>query len=280
MAEEGIRKAIEILAGHGTGADAAVEGISLVEDNPQFHSVGYSGRPDINGRVLLDGGFMDGDTLHFGAVGALEGFRSPVRIARSLIKGDANNFLTGKGAEQYAEEMGFEKRDNLTEEMKAYWFEKKKDMEKLSAYDGHDTVCFLVLDEYGTLTAATSTSGLAMKREGRIGDTPIPGSGFYADSKTGAAAATGMGEEIMKGALSFAAVMYMKQGMSPMEAAQKAVNDLDEELRKRNGHASPMSLIAMNRDGEWGVGTNIEFPFVTADDAHEVTVHTAYPPHQ
>ena len=277
MAENGVNIAAGMLEKGETAADAACAGVSDVEDNPSFHSVGYGGRPNKNCRVVLDGGFMDGDTLHFGAVGAMEGFRSPVHIARSLMKGDSNNFLVGKGAELYAETNGFEKRDNLTEEAIAIWQKEKDRLKALSAYDGHDTVCFLTKDEKGTLCAATSTSGLFMKEEGRLGDTPVPGSGFYADSKYGSAAATGMGEEIMKGALSYAAVFWMKQGMSVQEAARKAVNDLDRELKERNGYAQPMSLIAMDKDGNTGVGTNIEFTFVYADEKTEPAVYTAVP---
>lgn len=277
MAENGVRIASKMLKNEESAADAITEGVCDVEDNPSYHSVGCGGRPNRDCRVFLDGGFMDGDSLHFGAVGAVEGYRSAVRIARSLLKGDANNFLVGSGAEKYAEANGFEKRDNLTEEGKAIWQAEKDRLKQLSAYDGHDTVCFLAKDQKGTLCAATSTSGLFMKEEGRLGDTPVPGSGFYADSKTGAAAATGMGEEIMKGALSFAAVMYMKQGMSAMEAAQKAVNDLDKELKERNGYAQPMSLVALDKEGNIGVGTNVEFTFVYADEKTEPAVYTAVP---
>lgn len=275
MALDGTEKAAEILRMGGTAADAACEGVGMVEDEPSFHSVGYGGRPDKNGKVKLDGGFMDGDTLHFGAVASIEGFRSPVRIARSLIKGDANNFLCAQGAEEYAERNGFEKRDNLTEEAREIYEQEKERIQKLSAYDGHDTVCFLALDENGTLCAATSTSGLFMKENGRIGDTPVPGNGFYADSAVGCAAATGMGEEIMKGALSYAAVMYMSMGYSAMKAAQKAVDDLEKKLIERNGYANPMSLIAMDRNGAWGVGTNVDFPFCIADELHETELMIA-----
>ena len=229
------------------------------------------------GRVRLDGGFMDGKTLHFGAVGSLEGFRSPIRIARSLADRSANNFLVSDGAGAYALEHGFEKRDNLTEEAVRIYEAEKERIRNLSAYDGHDTVCFLTLDESGCMTAATSTSGLFMKDPGRLGDTPVCGSGFYADNETGAAAATGMGEEIMKGALSYAAVMHMSMGMSAMDAAKKAVGDLDRKLKERNGHADPMSLIALSKDGEWGVGTNVEFTFVTADEKSSPVIRTALP---
>ncbi len=277
MAAAGVRIAADILQQGGTAADAVTEGISDVEDNPEFHSVGYGGRPDRTCHVVLDGGFMDGDTLHFGAVGSLEGFRSPVRIARSLMDKEANNFLVGPGAEAYARANGFEERDNLTEAAKEIWKAEKDRLKKLSAYDGHDTVCFLARDAHGTICAGTSTSGLFMKEPGRVGDTPVPGSGYYADSRTGAAAATGMGEEIMKGALSYACVMHMKNGMSPMEAAQKAVSDLDRELKERNGHAEAMSLIAVSRQGEWGIGTNVEFTFAVSDSSHPAKVYIARP---
>lgn len=277
MAEEGVRLSAEILKNGGTCGDAAVAGVSYVEDEPGFHSVGYGGRPDKNGRVFLDGGFMDGDTLHFGGVASIEGFASPVKIARSLIRGDANNLLVGQGAEQYALEHGFERRDNLTKEAEEIYLKEKESRAALAAYDGHDTVCFLAKDSSGSLCAATSTSGLFMKEPGRAGDTAFPGNGYYADSKVGAAAATGMGEEIMKGALSFAAVMYMKEGLSAMEAAQKAVNTLDAELTERNGYAQHLTVIAMDKDGNYGVGTNKEFAFAYASDEKELTMYTAVP---
>lgn len=277
MAENGVNITADLLSAGAAGRDAVLEGIADAEDNPNYHSVGYSGRPNREGRVFLDGGFMDGDTLHFGAVGAVEGYRSAVRIARSLADREANNFLVGRGAEEYAASQGFERRDNVTPDMTALYEAEKEKRKKLSAYDGHDTVCFLTLDQQGSLCAAASTSGLFMKDPGRLGDTPVCGSGFYADSETGAAAATGMGEEIMKGSLSYAAVSLMKLGMSPAEAAQKAVNDLNDTLIRRNGHAEAMSLICMNRNGETGVGTNIPFTFVTADEEHKTQVFEAVP---
>ena len=273
MAEEGTKKAARMLAEGKSSAEAIVEGIAMVEDNPDFHSVGYGGRPNAEGRVFFDGGFMNGDTLHFGAIGSLEGFRSAVRIAASLQDGDANNFLVGEGAERYAEEHCFERRNNLTAEAEQLYLEEKDRIKKLSAYDGHDTVCFLALDQNGTLCAATSTSGLFMKKPGRLGDTPLPGVGYYADSAYGAAAATGMGEEIMKGALSYAAVQYLRQGRSAREAAETAVNELDAELRRRNGQAAAMSLIVLAKDGSYGIGTNVSFTYCFASESEDAAVH-------
>ncbi len=273
MAEEGTKKAAKLLAEGKDCGEAVIEGIAMVEDNPAFHSVGYGGRPNAEGRVFLDGGFMNGDTLHFGAVGSVEGFRSAVRIAASLQDGDANNFLVGEGAERYAEAHGFERRDNVTAETLELYEKEKERLKELSAYDGHDTVCFLALDQSGSLCAATSTSGLFMKQPGRIGDTPLPGVGYYADSKIGAAAATGMGEEIMKGALSYAAVRFLKDGLSAQEAAEKAVSELNDTLVERNGYANPMSLIVLAKDGSYGIGTNITFTYCYASDEEEATVH-------
>jgi isoaspartyl peptidase/L-asparaginase-like protein (Ntn-hydrolase superfamily) len=114
-----------------------------------------------------------------------------------------------------------------------------------------------------------------MKDRGRLGDTPVPGSGFYADSDIGAAAATGMGEEIMKGCLSYAAVQNLRTGMNAQEAAETAVKDLHEKLVRKNGSADAMSLICMDREGNWGVGTNVDFPFTVSDDIHGMKTLTA-----
>ena len=279
MSLQGCEKAAALLKEGDTADIAAITGVNDVEDNPDFHSVGYGGRPDRTGHVTLDGGFMDGDTLHIGAVAGIEGFRSPVRIAYSLLKRDANNFLIGKGAEDYARTNGFEERDNLTSEaIEIYQKELEKEKWKhLEAYDGHDTVCFLTKDIRNHMVAATSTSGLFMKEPGRVGDSPLPGSGYYADSETGSAAATGMGEEIMKGSLSYAAVSLLKQGYTAQQAADTVVMNLDRELKKRNGHSQPMSLIVMDKSGNYGIGTNIAFTFTYASEVTPVALYEALP---
>ena len=275
MSQNGCAAAAELLGQGGRSGDAVVRGIQDVEDNPDFHSVGFGGLPDEEGNVSLDGGFMDGDTLRFGAVASIQGFRSPILIARSLIQNDRNNFLRAKGAEDYARMMGFEERNNLTEEIRERWKKERGRDQKLTAYDGHDTVCFAALDCYGTVSAGVSTSGLYLKKPGRIGDSPVVGSGFYADSRIGAAGATGVGEEIMKGVLSYQALQMLRCGKSAQEAAETAVKELTDTLVKRNGHADAMSLILLSKDGSFGVGTNIRFPFVFADDHHSPQLYLA-----
>lgn len=275
MSWKGCTLAADLLQQGQRGSEAVIRGIQDVEDNPEFRSVGYGGLPDEEGRVLLDGAFMNGDSLHFGAVAAMEGFRSPIAVAHSLAKYDFNNFLAGKGAEKYAAENGFERRNNLTEESRAIYEKKRGESQSLSAYDGHDTVCFAVLDQMGSMYTGVSTSGLFLKKCGRVGDSPVAGSGFYADSRLGAACATGVGEEIMKGVLSYNALRNLKAGMSPQEAAETAVSELSETLIQRNGKARSMSLILLDNRGNFGVGTNIRFPFVYAAETSSPTLYLA-----
>ena len=277
MAYDGVCKAAEILEKGGIAAEAVLAGCSDGEDNPNYHSVGLGGRPDRNGRVFLDGAFMDGDTLRFGAVAGLEGFRSPSRIAYALKDEDANNFLAGPGAALYARAHGFEERDNVTAEGLAIWQKEKDRLRSLSAYDGHDTICFTAKDRHGTVCTAVSTSGLFMKEYGRVGDSPVAGCGFYADSLIGGAAATGMGEEIMKGSLSFLACHLMEEGKSPMEAANEEVWRLDRRLRQKTGSCRPMSLICLDKEGNYGVGTNILFPFAYACEGQKPVLLIAEP---
>ena len=274
MSLKGTEKAAEILSQGGSAADACTEAASIIEDDPHFHSVGYSGLPNENGHVQLDAGFMDGDTLHFGAVGCLEGFRSPIRVARSLAHRKYNNFLVGRGAAEYAEANGFEKRINETEEsIAAYNKEKGKNM-PLSSYDGHDTVCFIAIDESGHMASAVSTSGLFMKADGRVGDSALIGNGYYVDSNIGGAAATGVGEDIMKGSLSHTIYMRMKDGTAPDKAASASVQQLHAELMQRQNYAGGIAAIALDKAGNYGVGTNSPFAFTYASD--DTPIQTYY----
>lgn len=118
---------------------------------------------------------------------------------------------------------------------------------------------------------------IVYEKRGRVGDSPVSGSGFYVDNEAGGAAATGLGEDIMKGCLSYETVQRMKRGMSPTEAAQSAVTEFAEQLKKRRGHAGAISVVAMNNKGEWGIGTNVEFSFVAADPDNEPKVYLANP---
>ncbi|MGG7211049.1 N(4)-(beta-N-acetylglucosaminyl)-L-asparaginase [Clostridium baratii] len=276
MAIEGITEAAEDLKNGGFAGDAIEKAIKMVEDFPYYKSVGFGGLPNENCEVELDAAYMDGDTLSIGAIGGIKDFKNPISIARKLSEERFNCFLVGAGAEEYAHKEGFERVNMLTDRAKKYYAKRKKEtIEKgLSPYDGHDTVGMIAVDKEGKMVAGTSTSGLFMKRKGRVGDSPISGSGFYCDSEVGGASATGLGEDLMKGCISYEIVRLMKEGMHPQEACDKAVQELNDKLVKRRGKSGDLSLVALNNKGEWGVATNIVgFSFSVVSEDEEPTVY-------
>lgn len=276
MAFEGISEGAKILENNGSAGDAIETAIKAVEDFEYYKSVGYGGLPNEDMEVELDAAYMDGDTFDIGAVAAIKDFANPVSIARRLSKEKVNNVLVGEGAEKFAHKEGFERKNMLTDRAKIHYRNRVKEVkeQEIKPYSGHDTVGMVCLDESGKMTAATSTSGLFMKKKGRVGDSPISGSGFYVDSKVGGASATGLGEDLMKGCISYEIVRLMKEGMHPQAACEKAVNALDKELKERRGKAGDLSLIAMNNKGEWGVATNIEgFSFTVVTKNQEPIVY-------
>ncbi|WP_132995378.1 N(4)-(beta-N-acetylglucosaminyl)-L-asparaginase [Sporanaerobacter acetigenes] len=278
MAYDGVSKGSKLLIDKHSAVDAIEETIKSVEDEPNFRSVGYGGLPNEKGIVELDSGFMDGDKLSVGAVGGITGFKNPISIAIKLSEESYNNFLVGSGAEEYARLNGFEVKNMSTERSLEIWREKKKRFseENIRAYDGHDTVGVITLDTYGKMCAGTSTSGLFMKRKGRVGDSPLCGGGFYVDSEVGGAAATGVGEDIMKGCLSYEVVRLMSEGLNPQEAAERAVAEFSEKLKRKANLSRDISVVCMNNKGEWGIGTNIdEFSFVIAKEGMNPKVYIA-----
>ncbi|HID4045822.1 TPA: N(4)-(beta-N-acetylglucosaminyl)-L-asparaginase [Pluralibacter gergoviae] len=278
MALEGVSESASALAGGGRAADAVVEAVAAVEDFPLYKSVGYGGLPTENGEVELDAAFMDGDSLAFGAVGNLIDIANPVRVAHALSRQRYNSLLVGQGAREWALEQGFADKQMLTERaMQHYRKRCRETLDRgLSPYDGHDTVGIIGLDVRGSMSVATSTSGLFMKKRGRIGDSPIMGSGFYCDSEAGAATATGVGEDLMKGCTSYEIVRRMAGGMTPQQAADSVVFELEDKLMSRFGRAGDLSVVCMNRRGEFGAATNIStFSFVVATADRSLTVFRA-----
>jgi len=276
MAMEGITKGAEMLKTGGSAGDAVETAVREVEDFPYYKSVGYGGLPNEEMEVELDAAYMDGDTFDVGAVAAIRDYANPVSIARRLSREKVNSMLVAEGAEKFAHKEGFERKNMLTDRAKAHYRKRKRQERELELkpYAGHDTVGMVCLDGAGKVTAATSTSGLFMKKKGRVGDSPIVGSGFYADSKVGGASATGLGEDLMKGCISYEIVRLMKEGMHPQQACETAVRRLDAELKERRGTAGDLSLIAMNHQGQWGVATNIDgFSFAVVTESQEPTVY-------
>ena len=233
MAVEGITKAKEELESGGDAGNAIETAIREVEDFPYYKSVGYGGLPNEEMEVELDAAFMDGNTLSIGAVAAIKDFANPVSIAKRLAKEKVNNVLVAEGAEKFAHKEGFERKNMLTDRAKIHYRKRVKELsQEIKPYSGHDTVGMVCLDQSGKMTAATSTSGLFMKKKGRVGDSPIVGSGFYADSEVGGASATGLGEDLMKGCISYEIVRLMKEGMHPQLACETAVNPLARRIDK------------------------------------------------
>ena len=279
MANEGVEKASTILKENGTAGDAVEKLINTVEAYQYYKSVGYGGLPNEEGVVQMDAAFMNGDTLAQGAVGAIENVMHAVSVARALSHEHYNSFRVGEGATKFASLHGFEMTNMLTERAKKRWQKRCKEIEQqnLNPYDGHDTVGAITLDKNNSMAAATSTSGLFMKKDGRVGDSPLSGSGFYVDSKVGGAAATGLGEDIMKGCLSYEIVRRMREGELPQDACNHAVYPFIKDLKKRYGKAGEFSLVAMNNKGEWGVATNVEFTFCVATDKQKPVILMANP---
>lgn len=275
MALEGVEKGSEMLA-HGSNAEDAVEAaVRMVEDNPWYKSVGYGGLPNQEMDVELDSGFMNGSTMAIGAVAGIHDFANPISIARRLSKEDTNCIMAAEGAERFASHEGFERKNMLTERAKKLYRQKmQENAETQNPYKGHDTVGIAALDTQGNIVAGTSTSGLFLKRPGRIGDSPIVGSGFYADSQVGAASATGLGEDLMKGCISYEIVRRMQDGEAVQDACEHAVSQLHDKLVKCRGKAGDLSVIAVDKNGNFGAATNIDgFSFVVQRESEDAVVY-------
>ncbi len=286
MSYDGVAQGIEALELGSSVNDALELAIRDVEDNPYYKSVGYGGLPNEEEIVELDAGFMDGDTLGVGAVMAVKDFANPVQIAHLLSDKSTNCLLAGEGAEKWASKQGLERKTMLTDRAKRFYSKRLEEEQVqvaeriLKPYAGHDTVGMIALDDTSDqhISAATSTSGLFMKKSGRVGDSPLVGSGFYADSKYGGATATGLGEDLMRGCISYEIVRKMAEGMDAQTACEHAVVELHNRLVETRGEAGDLSVVALGADGSFGCATNIDnFSFVYASDTHKPCVYLCKP---
>lgn len=276
MAFDGINAAARLLQKETSSDKAVIESVKMVEDYPFYKSVGYGGLPNEKGVVELDAAFMNGTTLAVGAVASVKDVANPILVAEKLSKERFNSFMVGDGAEEWAFANGFEKKPMLTGRAQQHYVKRCRETinRGLSPYMGHDTVGIAAVDMNGDICVGTSTSGLFMKRAGRVGDSPVSGSGFYADSDIGAATATGLGEDLMKGCVSYEIVRRMGEGMTPQEAAESTVNELEEKLIKRYGRAGDLSVVCINKEGDFGVATNIDsFSFSVATAKHDPAIY-------
>lgn len=254
---DGVKNAAKTLEMKGSALDAVEEVGRIVEADPKVDSVGFGGLPNRYGEVELDAAVMDGKTLSIGAVAGLKGFIHPISIARKVMTHTPHTILVGEGAEDFALQQGFERTILINDKSRMKWEDLREKMRKgEETPPGHDTVGIVALDKEGNMACGTSTSGLFMKHKGRVGDSPIVGSGFYVDNELGGAAATGVGEDIMRTCLCFQVVQLMGQGYSPEQAAQQAVYHTHNRLSSVREKVGDISVVCMNNKGEWGAATN------------------------
>lgn len=245
----------EILSKKGRALDAVEAGVKVPEGDPNERSVGLGGRPDRDGVVTLDACIMD-EFGNIGSVACLENIVHPISVARAVMEKTPHVMLSGAGALQFALSQGFKKENLLTPESEAEWKEwlKKSEYKPKANIENHDTIGMIALDMNGNLSGACTTSGMAFKMHGRIGDSPIIGAGLYVDNEVGAATATGHGEEVIRIAGSHTVVELMRQGLHPEEACKKAVERIIILAKNRNKSLADLQIgfIAINKKGEHG----------------------------
>lgn len=233
------------------GLTAAVEGVAVEEENPKNTTVGFGGAPDRTGKVTLDACVMNhlGDC---GAVVAVENIVNVARLAKDVMEKTPHVMLAGKGAQDFAISEGYKQTDLLTEKSKEDWKKwlESEEYKPIINIENHDTIGMLCLDKNNNISGACTTSGLAYKMRGRVGDSPIIGSGLFIDNKIGGAVATGLGEEVVKTVGSFLVVELMRQGKSPQEACETAVKRIVSSNSQENKFQ--VAYIAMNKDGDVG----------------------------
>ena len=244
-----------ILSKSGRALDAVEAGVKLPEADPKERSVGYGGRPDRDGRVTLDACIMD-EFSNIGSVGCLEHIMHPISVARAVMDKTPHTMLVGDGALDFALSQGFKKENLLVKESEDEWKEwlKKGEYKPKVNIENHDTIGMVALDMNGNLSGACTTSGMAFKMHGRIGDSPIIGAGLFVDNEVGAATATGHGEEVMRIVGSHTVVELMRQGFSPEEACKKAVERIITIAKNKNKSLDELQIgfIAINKKGEHG----------------------------
>jgi N4-(beta-N-acetylglucosaminyl)-L-asparaginase len=245
----------EVLKNNGRALDAVEAGAKFVEADPNQRSVGLGGRPDRDGRVTLDACIMD-EFSNIGSVASLEHIVHPISVARAVMEKTPHVMLVGDGALQFALSLGYKKESFMTEQTKNEWKDwlKKNDYKPIVNIENHDTIGMIAMDSSGNLSGACTTSGMAYKMHGRVGDSPIIGAGLYVDNEIGAATATGHGEEVIRIAGCHLVVELMRQGNSPKEACKKAVERIMhlEKLRNKNPKDIQVGFIALNKNGEHG----------------------------
>lgn len=297
-----VERAMELLRQGYDPADCVVQGVRIVEDDPEDMSVGYGGLPNEDGIVELDASVMHGPTHKSGAVGCLRNIRNPAQVALLVLRRTNHCLLVGDGALTFARQMGFAEQDLMTEKSRLAWLKWKANTSKddfwldddqrdppagktwdqdpagrLSVVDTADvmlltgTIHCSAVTATGDIAGCTTTSGLSWKIPGRLGDSPIIGAGNYCDNDVGSAGCTGRGESAIVNLSAYTMVMLMEQGKTPQEAATiaaKRMVDKAKEKRLKGPDGRPAfgcSFYAVRKDGAYGAASIYEGSFAVAD---------------
>ncbi len=283
----GMEAAIDVLRSGGSAMDAIVVALALVEANPEDHSVGYSGLPNMLGQVELDASVMEGKGLRAGSVAALQDYQEASQLARSVMDGLPHVLIVGEGARRLAAETGLEPKDLNSPESLEIWRSRTDELASLGSaqegyyahmrelvtrmssdpqlVDAHGTVNFLCRDKDGNFASGVSTSGWAWKYPGRVGDSPIIGAGNYCDNRWGAAACTGRGEMAQRCCTAHSVVTFMRFGMSLEQSLEQAMLDLKQ---LDDPFASEMNIVGLDKDGKASaVSTSADKTFVVMDES-------------
>ncbi len=244
-------KAGQVIDSGQSALDAIEQGCMVEEANAEGQSVGLGGLPDRDGNVTLDACIMNKEG-NYGAVVYMQNIVHPISVARKVMEDTPHVIMAGKGAEQFAVSKGFKRVNLLTEASKKAWeqWKIKSEYKPIINIENHDTIGMLAIDINGDISGGCTTSGLAFKMAGRVGDSPIIGSGLFIDNEIGGATATGLGEEVLKTVGSFLIVELMRQGRTPQQACEEAI--LRIVTKNPNYKNFQVGYIALNKKGETG----------------------------
>jgi len=280
------QKAMELIREGADTLEAVVAGVNLVEEDPEDTSVGYGGLPNEEGIIELDASVMHGPSRGAGSVAALQGIKTPSKVAKLVMERTDHVLLVGEGALKFALAMGFQHEELLTESARERWMKWKRDLnpkddwidpadrlsdsagpseraELAAAFRTYGTINCNALNMRGEISGVTTTSGLAFKLPGRVGDSPIIGAGLYVDNDVGACGSTGRGEANLKACASFMVVEYMRQGFAPEEAGLRVLkriadNTVEPYLKDKKGRPNfNLLFYAINKQGEYA-GTSMK----------------------
>jgi len=242
----------DILSAGGRALDAVEAGARVAEADPNDTSVGYGGLPDRDGNVTLDACIMD-ELGNAGSVTFLQHIKHPVSVARRVMEKTPHVILSGEGALEFALQEGFSKENLLTEDARRAWeaWKVTAQYRPIINSERHDTIGIVAIDAQGRLAGACSTSGLAFKRHGRVGDSPIIGAGLFVDGEVGAATATGLGELVLKTLGSFLIVEEMRRGKHPQKAVETAIRRIARKYPKE-ARENQVAFVALDRRGQHG----------------------------